>query len=411
MGTKLKKSTKKFLSSNSKRKEKPKIFKRKKEIKDEETLVAESSSSDEEHDLGFIEPEIQDEDDVDNEFDSEGEDEEELDSEAEYEIDDDEQEFSEFDRKPQELLAIIKRAKSGSFTALRQIWKELKRVADLQTKDNEELILYASFAYLSTTKINVKQYKSSCKQFLLATFTLLKRRSEIVLKYFEHIVPILVEFKKQRKDYLRLLVSLWCNDADQIRIKSFLALRKMAMADTTILEDSLKIMYNAMVQFKVNAYNYVIAQFMVNCMVEMAGLSLVATYNHMFVSLRKLAMLLRQVTTGKEFTSIYNWQVIFALRMWARVISTFTEEETLKPLVYPLVQIMVGIIRHKPGVRFLPFKLSIIKLLVSITSNTKIFIPLTSYILEIFNMNELKQDGKPSTLKPLDLVNCFLTRI
>ena len=406
MGKKVTKATKKYLSSNNKRKDKPKFVKRKKEPKDEATLVEDSQSDDNESDLGFAESELEihgTEKDEDIESEEEAID-EEMDSEGEYEIDNDDEEFSQFDRKPEELLLIIKRAKSGSFTALRQIWKELRRVANLETKENEDLIIYASFAYLSTTKIGVKQYKSSCKQFLAASFSLLKRRSETVLKYFEHIVPILMEFKKVRKDYLKLLVSIWCNDADQIRIKAFLAIRRMAMTETNVLEEALKIMYNAMVQFKVNAYNYVIAQFMVNCMVEIAGLSLVVTYNHMFVSLRKLAILLRLVTAGKEFTNIYNWQVIFALRMWAQVITTFTEEDTLKPLVYPLVQIMVGIIRHKPGVRYLPFKLSIIRLLINITSSSKTFIPLTSYLLEIFNMNELKQDGKPSTLKPLDLV-------
>ena len=407
---KIKKATRKFLSSNRPRKEKPKAFKRKKTQKDEDTLVESSSSSGEEDlDLGFALP--QDQQDSDDEMDVMESDHElsensneEPDSEGEYEIDNNDDEFRQFDRKPAELLAIIKRAKSGSFTALRLIWKELKRVSDLETKENEELIIYASYAYLSTAKICVKQYKSSCKQFMNVTLTLLKRRCETVLKYFEHIVPILLEFKKTRKDFLKVLVSLWCHDSDKIRIKAFLAIRKMAMADTLILEESLKIMYNAMVQFKVNAYNYVIAQFMVNCMVEMAGLSIVVTYNHMFVSLRKLAILLRQVVGGKDATSIYNWQVMFAMRLWARVVTTFPEEEFLKPLLYPLVQLMVGIIRHKLGVRYLPFKLSIIKLLLQIAGSCKTFIPVSSYLLDVFNMNELKQDGKPSTLKPLDLV-------
>jgi hypothetical protein len=46
--------------------------------------------------------------------------------------------------------------------------------------------------------------------------------------------------------------------------------------------------------------------------------------------------------------------------------------------------------------------LAIIKCLIDITKRTNVFIPVASYLLEIFESSELKSKPKPSTLKPLD---------
>lgn len=43
-----------------------------------------------------------------------------------------------------------------------------------------------------------------------------------------------------------------------------------------------------------------------------------------------------------------------------------------------------------------------ITLLIEITEKTGTFIPVSSYLFEVFESNELKSKPKPSTLKPLD---------
>jgi nucleolar complex protein 2 len=148
---------------------------------------------------------------------------------------------------------------------------------------------------------------------------------------------------------------------------------------------------------------------MENCIVELGGLFLSSTYQHTFVALRNLALTLRQVstsTTPESYKMIYNWQYLHSLKLWARMVSTFTSEidpkETLKPLVYPLVQLILGSLRLKPSAKHFPYRLHLINLLVDISEKTNVFIPVIGYIMEIFESAELKSKPKPSTLKPLD---------
>ena len=42
---------------------------------------------------------------------------------------------------------------------------------------------------------------------------------------------------------------------------------------------------------------------------------------------------------------MYNWQFIHCLRLWSRVLSEIPSNNTLEPLIYPLVQVTVGVIR------------------------------------------------------------------
>eukprot|EP00959_Pyramimonas_sp_CCMP1952_P073242 1531031-Pyramimonas_sp.AAC.1 len=51
---------------------------------------------------------------------------------------------------------------------------------------------------------------------------------------------------------------------------------------------------------------------MADCVVEMFGLDLAASYSHAFVAIRQLAVLLRQALQTKEkeaFRAVYCWQV------------------------------------------------------------------------------------------------------
>lgn len=96
--------------------------------------------------------------------------------------------------------------------------------------------------------------------------------------------------------------------------------------------------------------------FMRNCVVEIYGLNFQSSYQHAFVYIRQLAIHLRNgiiAKTKDSQASVYNWQFIHSLRAWTSILSTYCEknnelelgENPLKPLVYPLVQIILGTIR------------------------------------------------------------------
>lgn len=83
-------------------------------------------------------------------------------------------------------------------------------------------------------------------------------------------------------------------------------------------------------------------------------------YTHAFTFIRMLAVHLRTVvrssTSGKggdnqeAFRAVYNWQFVHALDFWSKVLSGAVKDQTglespLKPLIYPLTQIALGVVR------------------------------------------------------------------
>lgn len=104
---------------------------------------------------------------------------------------------------------------------------------------------------------------------------------------------------------------------------------------------------------------------MKNTLSELYLLSPQQSYTHAFTFIRQLAIHLRNVvrstTSGKggdnqeAFKAVYNWQFVHALDFWASVLCGAGSKEAeaanaglespLKPLIYPLVQIALGVVR------------------------------------------------------------------
>lgn len=61
--------------------------------------------------------------------------------------------------------------------------------------------------------------------------------------------------------------------------------------------------------------------------------------------------------------------------------------ESLRPLVYPLVQVMVGAIHLQPSARHYPLRLHIVRTLIELTQATATFVPVTPYLLEVNQIN------------------------
>lgn len=136
---------------------------------------------------------------------------------------------------------------------------------------------------------------------------------------------------------------------------------------------------------------------MINCIVEVGGLHLSSAYQHMFVALRQLALQIRSSNTSKtkeSFKSIYNWSFLHSIRLWGRMLCTFCDEKTvdskdaavLRPLIYPFVQIAIGVMRLKPSAKYFPFRLHVIRILTEVGQVTGVYIPLSSYLIEVFRL-------------------------
>ena len=80
--------------------------------------------------------------------------------------------------------------------------------------------------------------------------------------------------------------------------------------------------------------------------------------------------------------AVYNWQFIHCLDLWSRMLGHVTHE-SLRPLIYPLVQVMVGAIHLQPSARHYPLRLHIVRTLLELSASTQTFVPVAPYLLEV----------------------------
>lgn len=59
-------------------------------------------------------------------------------------------------------------------------------------------------------------------------------------------------------------------------------------------------------------------------------------------------------------------------------------------------------IRLIPTAQYFPLRFHVLRSMTTLGQATKVFIPLTPYLLEVLNSPEMAKQAKPSTLKPLD---------
>jgi nucleolar complex protein 2 len=153
---------------------------------------------------------------------------------------------------------------------------------------------------------------------------------------------------------------------------------------------------------------------MKNSAAEIWGIDQKIGYTTGFTFIRQLAIHLRgNITkpTKDSYKTIYNWQYIHSLDFWSRVLSTHCnslieaqdgKESELRPLIYPVVQITLGVMRLIPTAIYFPLRFQLMRSLIRVSQATGTYIPLASALLEVLNSTEMKKPPKPSTLKSLD---------
>lgn len=173
------------------------------------------------------------------------------------------------------------------------------------------------------------------------------------------ILPWVMDAKKQLKAYIKILLELWSSAADNVRIAAFLAVRNVYMAgDEGIKDLCLKSIYSALLPaLRVTSAHTVPAlNLMKNSAAELYQLHPNLSYQHAFGYIRMLAVHLRGIVRGGQgdqavFKAVYNWQFVHCIDFWSRVlagacdVSREGEESPLQALIYPLVQIALGVIR------------------------------------------------------------------
>ena len=227
-----------------------------------------------------------------------------------------------------------------------------------------------------------------------------------VLKALSKYLRYLTPFPRIAENMLKSLTALWSAPLDAsenyqvVRVNAFLRIRQLALTQPfPFIEDCLKktyLAYAKRAKFGSSASSAgATLTFMGNCLVELYSLDFDSSYQHAFVYIRQLALLLRtamQKKTPEAMKQVYCWQYVHCLKLWVAVLSKAVPADDgalLRSLVYPLTEVIMGTIRLVPSpVRHLPLRFHCVRLLQQLAASAEVFIPTTSLLLDCMEWKE-----------------------
>jgi nucleolar complex protein 2 len=249
--------------------------------------------------------------------------------------------------------------------------------------------------------------------FFRSTLRLMSEAKEpellsFAVKGLSNYLPFLTPFSRISELMLKALVGLWSAPIDTVesyqvvRINAFFRIRQLALTQPfPFIEECLKKTYLAYMKrakfgsTDINSPALPTLTFMGNSLVELYSIDYHSSYQHAFVYIRQLALLLRsamQKKTAETMQQIYCWQYLQCLKLWVAVLSASTQTDdggTMKSLIYPLIEIIMGTVRFVPSpVRHLPLRYHCIRLLQQIAASTSLFVPTASLLLDCLDWKE-----------------------
>ena len=280
--------------------------------------------------------------------------------------------------------------------------------------------LHEAFTYHLPTKTNALPNTSKkwsalqviVKSFLKNFLHLMAGVTEtsmllMLINNVQPYVPFIASIPILPKRYLRDLLKIWSTTSkSDLRMSCFLSIRQMAIVTPfPFVEQCMKGLYLSFVRNAkvMNEQSRPAVAMMAKCIVELLGTDLVAAYQHAFVYIRQLAIHLRNAIKNKSkdaYAAVFNWQYMNCLMVWAAVISTYPGENQLQPLMYPLVQIIIGTVNLVPAARYFPMRFHCIELLNKMSAATSgTLIPIPSLLIDVLRCPEFGKSS-PSTRKP-----------
>jgi nucleolar complex protein 2 len=270
------------------------------------------------------------------------------------------------------------------------------------------------------------QLKLPIQSFVKATLHLLSEAKEaklltFIIKSLENFVPYLSAYPRLSKALLKTLTALWSSttdatpDYETVRLNAFLRIRQLALTQPfPFIEQCLKTTYLSYAKCAKFANAATVTSllptltFMGNCVVELYSLDFASSYQHAFVYIRQLALHLRsalQKKTPEAFRIVYCWQYMHCIKLWAAVLAAtcggssdadgaMDETSLMRSLIYPLVEIILGVAKLVPTTRHLPLRLHCVRFLQQLASSSETFIPTTSLLLETFDLKEVTMNPK-----------------
>ncbi|XP_052186967.1 nucleolar complex-associated protein 2 [Diospyros lotus] len=268
-----------------------------------------------------------------------------------------------------------------------------------------------------TGLMNTKQWKNYnhlVKSYLGNALHVLNQMTDMemisfTLRRLRYSVIFLAAFPSMLRRFIKVALHFWGTGGGALPVVSFLFVRDLCIrVGSDCLDECIRGIYKAYVlncQF-VNATKLHHIRFLGNCVIELLGLDLRAAYQHAFVFIRQLAMILREALTMKTkeaFRKVYEWKYMNCLELWVGAICGYSSEADFRPLAYPMTQIIYGVARLVPSARYFPLRLSCARMLNRIAASTGTFIPVSMLLLDMLEMKELNRSPTGGVGNAIDL--------
>lgn len=259
-----------------------------------------------------------------------------------------------------------------------------------------------------------KNYNHLVKSYLGNALHVLNQMTDtdmiaFTLRRLKFSSVFLAAFPSLLRKYVKVVLHFWGTGGGALPIVSLLFLRDICIRlGSDCIDECFKGIYKSYVLncHFVNANKLQHVQFLGNCVNELFRVDLPSAYQHAFVFIRQLAMILREAfaTKRKEiFRKVYEWKYMNCLQLWTGAICAYGSEADFKPLAYPLTQIISGVVRLVPTARYLPLRLRCIRMLNQIAAATNTFIPVAVLLTDMLDMKELHKPPTGGVGKAVDL--------
>ncbi|CAR28744.1 ZYRO0F11022p [Zygosaccharomyces rouxii] len=307
------------------------------------------------------------------------------------------------------------------FVALRDLPRAIQAMIPYHNKHGARTL--PSGTNVSKMSSIVKSHSASliiCLNDIFNTET-----AALVLQSVNQLLPYLISYRRIVKEVIKAVVETWSTTREvETQIATFAFLISASKEyKKALLEIVLKTTYSTFIKScrRTDMRTMPLINFQKNSASELFGIDENLGYQVGFEYIRQLAIHLRNTITAttkktnkhnpaEAYKIVYNWQFCHSLDLWSRVLSfacNFNREKAhesqMRDLIYPLVQVTLGVIRLIPTPQFFPLRFYLIRSLIRLSQNTGVYIPIFPLLLEILNSNAFtKMSKKKESLEAFD---------
>jgi len=244
----------------------------------------------------------------------------------------------------------------------------------------------------------IKKYVSILVRYIK---TCEQEMQNFIFYNIEKISPLIFQFNNFTEIILKLSIKSWSSTKeDELRQIILTFIKTLVTKKPKFFEYSIKIFYinylNIAKEMNLNTFNHI--KSLQDDIINILNYDLEKAYTTIFTFIRKLCIQLRATIVDKttsSIKSIYNWQFVNSLILWARVIMRYISNQNIYLLIYPLIQTIIGVIRLNSNELYYLLRIRLVILLNGISAKSNIFIPTPMYILPILSSNYFIEKCKP----------------